>query len=279
MPRPRKANRHLPPCVYPRHGAYWLVKGGKWERLGADLQSALAEYARRFERPKGGMDALIDAALCNIKRKIELTTAEQYETAARKLKHVFQNFTPDQVKPRDVAQFRRAFSAIPNMTNRCLSLLRQVFDYALEEQLVESNPAIGIKRLPEKKRERLIGRAEFDAIYAHASPRLQCMMDLWYLTGQRVMDVVKIHRADILEDGVYFKQDKTDARLVVKWSTELRAAVDRAKALNGNVRSMTLFSTKRGKNRGGAPSYGTVRDQWRAACGLAGGGKADPREL
>ncbi len=222
---------------------------------------------------------LIDAALATIRPRIATSTAEQYDTAARKLKHVFQNFTPEQVKPKDVAQFRRAFAGKPNMTNRCLSVLRQVFDYALEEQIVDSNPAVGIKRLPETQRERLISRAEFDAIYAEASPRMQCMMDLWYLTGQRVMDVVKIHRADIRDDGIYFKQDKTGERLIVQWSQELQAVIERAKSLNGNVRSMTLFSTQRGKNRGGSPGYGTVRDQWRAACAAAGVEDADLRDL
>lgn len=277
--RPRKANLHLPPCVYHRHGAFWLVKRGKWERLGADLPSALAKYARRFEGPKGGMAALIAGALAAITPRLAPNTAAQYATAGRKLAHVFQNFAPEQVKPRDVAQFRRAFDSQPNMTNRCLSLLRQVFDYAMEEQLIESNPAIGIKRLPERQRERLISRAEFDAIYAHASPRLQCMMGLWYLTGQRVMDVVAIHRADVREEGIYFRQAKTDARLLVKWSPELRAVVERAKTLNGMVSSMTLFSTRRGPTRGAAPSYGTVRDQWQAACKVAGVADAELRDL
>ena len=58
--RPRKTDRHLPPCVYLRHGAYYLVRRGKWTRLAADLPEALKEYARLHAQPSGGMAALID---------------------------------------------------------------------------------------------------------------------------------------------------------------------------------------------------------------------------
>ena len=46
--RQRKVDRHPPPCVYQKHGAYWLVRAGKWHRLGTNLVTALAEYGRRI---------------------------------------------------------------------------------------------------------------------------------------------------------------------------------------------------------------------------------------
>ena len=50
--RPRVKNRHLPPCIYKRGPSYYLVKGGKWERLGNSLPLVLAEYGRRIEQPR-----------------------------------------------------------------------------------------------------------------------------------------------------------------------------------------------------------------------------------
>lgn len=279
MSRPRKNDKHLPPCVFHKHGAYYLVRGGKWERIGTELATALAEYGRRIETPKGSCDKLINEAFAAMKPRLSDNTISQYETVSKMLKKILAEFAPEQVLPKHAAAIKLDGAKTPNMTNRLLSFARQVFDYALEQQLVNINPFVGIKRHKEATRERLISQSEFDAIYAKASPRLQCMMDLWYLTGQRVMDVVKIHRTDIRDEGVYFKQDKTDAKLLVKWSSELRAVVERAKTLNGNVRSMTLFSTRRGKNRGGAPGYSTVRDQWQTACEAAGVQDADLRDL
>lgn len=37
MARPRKHNIDLPPCVYLRSGSYYLVKQGKWLRIGKNL--------------------------------------------------------------------------------------------------------------------------------------------------------------------------------------------------------------------------------------------------
>ncbi len=47
--------------------------------------------------------------------------------------------------------------ATPNMCNRCLSFLRQVFDYALEQERpgLDDNPADNVKRYPEGKRTQL----------------------------------------------------------------------------------------------------------------------------
>ena len=51
-------------------------------------------------------------------------------------------------------------------------------------------------------------------------------MELWRLTGQRVMDVARIRRQDLKDEGIYFRQTKTKAELIVRWNPELRAAVD-----------------------------------------------------
>src|SRR5690606_38606447 len=113
---------------------------------------------------------------------------------------------------------------------------------------------LGVMRHVEAKRQRYLTDDEFHAIRAHAHPRLQVVMDLLYLTGQRVGDVLKIKRADLTEEGISFKQEKTGARLLVRWTPELRATVEAAKALSGNVVSPYLFRTR--TRGGGPPSYG-----------------------
>lgn len=266
MTRPRKTDRHLPACVYQRHGAFWYVQKGRWTRLGADLPSALAAYARLRERPTGGMVALIDDALAHMRPKLKPSTAKQYEAAAKKLREILAEFAPEQVRPKHVAAIKVALREHPNMANRCLSVLRSVFALALEWQLVESNPCVGIKRHVEAQRERYLTDEEFAAIRAAGSARFQVMVDLLYLTGQRVSDVLAIRLGDLTPEGIRFRQGKTGAKLLVAWTPELRAVVERAKGLGGNIRALTLFYTR----RGGVPAYSTVRDQWQAACAAAG---------
>jgi integrase len=266
MTRPRKRDRHLPACVYLKHGAYWYVQKGRWTRLGDDLQTALAEYARLRERPTGGMVELIDDALAHMRPKLKPSTAKQYEVAAKKLREILAEFAPDQVKSKHVAAIKVALRDKPNMANRCLSVLRSVFALAVEWQLVESNPCIGIKRHNETKRDRYLTDEELAAIRAYCSPRMQCMIDVLYLTGQRVSDVAAIRLADITSEGIRFRQGKTGAKLLVAWTPELRAVVERAKGLGGNIRALTLFYNRKGKT----PDYRTVHGQWDKACEKAG---------
>ena len=90
--RPRKKDRHLPACVYQKHGAFYLVRSGKWTRLGADLRSALVAYARGPEaldkEREGTMPALIREAMPSITRKLAAATRAQYEGAGRRLEEI-----------------------------------------------------------------------------------------------------------------------------------------------------------------------------------------------
>lgn len=266
MNRPRKKDRHLPRCVYRKHGAYWLVRKGKWSKLGTDLNTALAAYAALYEAPKGGMAELIEEAFLQMQPKLKPATVRQYRQAAKKLKKMLVEFAPDQVQPVHAARIKKAMAKTPNMANRVISFARQVFDYALEEERVTSNPFGGIRRHSERKRDRLVYADEFTAIYKHAGPRLQVILDLLRLTGQRITAVLKIRRSDLVEDGIRFPHHKTETKRIVKWSAELREAVDRAKTLNGNVSALTLLHNRRGK----APDYSTVKIQWDKARKAAG---------
>lgn len=273
--RPRKIDKHLPKYVHHRHGAYYLVKCGKWSLLAHDLNAALAEYHNLFSAPTDGLAGLIDTALGSMRGRLAKNTWEQYQVAAGKIKHMLADFTPQQVLPRHVAQMKMALAGTPNMANRCLTVLRVVFNYALENQLVDSNPAQGIKPHPEAKRRRLIAPDEYQMIYQHASPRMRVIMDLLYLTGQRVDDVLTIKRADLRQEGIYFEQGKTEARLIVGWSPELVVAVERAKKLPGKVSAMTLLQG----HRGGRLKYEAVYFEWRNTCKRAAIADTDMRDI
>lgn len=275
MNRKRTKDKHLPRCVYFKHGAYWYVKGGKWKNLGKDLSEALAQYARIVSEPTGAMSKLIDTVLDAHAPKVSASTLAQYKIAAKSLKHTFAEFSPEQVKPKHIAAIKLAGMKSPNMTNRKISFLRVVFQYALEWQQVESNPCVGIKRHAEKKRDRYLTDDEFFAIRDKAVPRLQVILDLLYCTGQRINDVLKIGRGDITEKGIVFRQQKTGAKLTVLWTPEMKAAVERAKALYGNAPGITLLRGRGGK----PPDYRTVLYQWHQAREKAGVEDATPHDM
>jgi integrase len=259
------------PCCYFKHGAYWLVKRGKWERIGSTLAEATAEYVRRTTAAKtGGMPALIEKVFAHHTPKLAEGTCDIYRAVSDRVSLQLREFEPGQVRGKHIAAIKLKLVDTPVMANHTVSWLRTVFAYAVEWQLVDTNPCIGIKPYPVRKRARYLADAEYAAIRAKAGPRLAVIMDLLYLTGQRVSDVLAVRRGDLTDAGIAFTPEKTanstQARLVVQWSDELRATVAAALALQGKVPSLYLLH-----NRSRKPlTYSAVRQQWDAACLAAG---------
>jgi integrase len=221
------------------------------------------------------MAELIEDALPSITADKAPATVKLYTLAARKLQAILAEFDPHQVTPATVAQLRRGLASTPVMANRCVAVLRLVFGYALDEQLVDSNPVIGAKRIREHSRTRRITTAEFEAIREKASTRLRIVMDLCYCTGQRVGDVLSMKRDQLLADGVFVRQGKTKAELQIDWNPELTAAVEAAKAAHGRVSSMYLV-----KGIGARPlAYQPIWRDWRRACAAAGVAGANIHDL
>ncbi len=269
--RPRKKNRHLPPCVYQKHGAYYLVKNGKWVRLGSELGPALAEYARRSGGNKSGtMGKLLLETVEIAAERVKPNTLRQYRIAANKLAEIFIEFDPDQVTARDVAQMMDALRGTPNMANRMRTVLKMAFDRAVLKGMCDSNPVLAAPRHKERHRTRYLTDEEFVLIRKHANPVMQVIMDLCYLTGQRVGDVLSIRQGDISPDGIVFRPAKTDSegkKLLIKATDELMAAIAAARALHSGFSTpMYLLAQSNGKKR----SYRGVCDLWGRACELAG---------
>ena len=262
--RPRGKDKHLPKCVFHRHGGYYYVKRGVWKPIGTTLTAALAEYARIIAPAKGGCDEILNRTLDRCKETVKPNTYKQYSIACEKLKPILGEFTPEQVEPHHVAAILDHHRKTPNMANRMLTFMRLAFANGLTWGMCRINPCYGVKRHDEHRRDRYLTDAEYLAIWKAASPQLRAIMDICYLTGQRIGDVLAIRLADIRPDGVTFQQQKTAKRLIVS-APSLGSAVERAKRLHSNVRGLTLFH-----GRGGKPlSYYGVRSAFERACAVA----------
>lgn len=269
MNRPRKHNRDLPPCVYLRHGAYYLVRRGKWQRLAPDRPTALREYARLVGGSGGTMGAFIAEVLPRVLRDTKTgklkagETQRQYKITADLLTTMLAQFTPESITTHDVWDLRGELIETPSIANRALTVLKLVMDEAVHKRLIAVNPVIGVKRVKIPSRKRRITVAEYDRIHAHADPLLQAVMALCYATGQRVMDVATIRSDALLDEGVYFRQQKTGSEVIIAWTPELREAVAAARALKPNaLRPPLLFGFA-------APTYAMIRKRWVAAIKAA----------
>jgi integrase len=263
--RPRKKDRHLPPCVYIKHSAYWLVKAGKWTRLGADLPTALREYAKMASTTQNGMDGLLNRWLESITGTVADNTLAAYTQAAKRVKVVFAEFEPAQIKPRDVAEWMTHESKSPSRANLMRTVLKLSMDKAVLMGLADSNPVLYVKKATEPERTRYITDAEYQAIHAQSSPELRAIMGLCYYTAQRIGDVLAIKLADLTDDGIAVRQQKTKSRVTIEWSPELRAIVADCKGMGGNVRGMHLLCYN-----GAQYQYKTIWKQWDKARKAAG---------
>jgi integrase len=269
-----KRDRQLPAGMYLKHGAYWLVRRNKWTRLGTDLGASLRAYASHVETKPVGMCAAVDRAIEDISGRGKPNTVRQYKQAAKKLRNMFAEFHPSQVRPIHVRQMLTHLKATPNMANRCRSVLMLAMKLAVESGECETNPVAEIDPLPERQRERYLSDAEFAAIYDAAPDIVQVFMAIAYMTGQRIGDVLAIRISDLGEDGIAFRQEKTEARLIVAWTPELRQAAQRAKDLR-TVRSFFLISQRNGRRY----SYKGMRDAFDRARIAAGVEDATPHDI
>lgn len=265
--RPRKNNRNLPARMYLKHGRYWYVLRGKWHPLSKDYAEALAQYARHTSSAGDGMAGLIDRFLLEVAPQKTLKTQKEYCRLGERLKNIFSEFTPAQVKPHHIAKvIDHEAKKAPVQANRMRQLLSVIFSYGVRWGAVDANPCRDVKGISVKKRDRYITDAEFAAVKAVANESIGCIMDFCYYTGQRISDVLKVRLSDITVDGVYFEQGKTGKKLMVGMGEELAEVIERAKGLHNKVRGMTLFHGRGGKQYG----YFGVSAMFRRACKAAG---------
>jgi len=240
--RPRKQNRHLPACLYLKHGAYWWVKQGKWHHLGRDYADALQQYTQYQTTSfikRNGMTKLIDRVLDVHLKFISANTAKLYQQAAQRLKIILAEFEPHQIKPKHIAAIKMNLAHTPIMCNRILAFLRIVFNYAVEWELIDNNPCIGIRKHKEKPRTRYITDEEFNALLKHLSDPMKNLFRLLYLTGQRIGDVLRINKSDLHQEGIYFKQEKTGAKLLIKMNTDIKEVLS---AIQPNHRGFFFYT-------------------------------------
>jgi integrase len=162
-----------------------------------------------------------------------------------------------------------------------------------------SNPVASIKRMSTPARDRYptdseVRRIKFHALvgrvdrwgnrtFARSGPMLCCLIDLAYLTGQRVGDLLdmrwnkraamndkgEVEAPYIAAEGMYFKPSKTEkttgAKVLITWTPRLKAVIARIEAIGR--RNLRYVLT----NQNAQPLiYSTFATAWWRACDRAG---------
>jgi len=254
----------LYPKMHYKGGSYYRVHQNKWQKLGTDYAKAV--IALNQTQSAGDQWAkLVDMTYQDFS-DLAKNTQEQYRLVKPKILHGFSDFEPHEITAGDVGQFMHLYADTPHFANRMLSVLRRVFAKGLYLGACETNPAKFINRFREPPRTRYLLDTEYAAIYRHANEVTQIVMDLCYLTGQRIGDVLKIRRQDITEAGINIVQQKTGTKLTIQMTDNLDEVINRAKRL----RSVPCQWLLHPKGKATPYHYTSIRDSFRRAYTKAG---------
>jgi len=254
--------------MHEKHGAFYLVRQNKWRHLGRNLHDALVEYARLVAgNDSDKLENLVSRVLADMAKTVAAGSFRVYRHSATRFLASFGKFAPEQIKPFHIARFMDDMKGTPGMANNCHNFMRGLFKRAVRWGVIEFNPMRDIDRMRTRPRERYITAEEFNRIYRHATPTLQCLMDLAYITGQRIVDLFNIRHADITGDGIFFRQKKTGTRILVKMTPDLSDVIARAKSLHSSGKGAALLFHRRD---GTLLRYPTINEHWRKACQAAG---------
>jgi integrase len=118
----------------------------------------------------------------------------------------------EKISRQDIAACVRSVrdnSGVPN-GNRVSSSLSGLFSWAINEGLVENNPAIGLKRPKEKTRERVLEAAELRLIWKSLEDdHYGAIIKLLMLTGQRASEIAGLRWSEMRGQAFLLPADRT----------------------------------------------------------------------
>jgi integrase len=305
-----KKHPDLPPNVYPKGRWFYRVTAdGKrrvWTKLTlvrdgmAPLYGKLRDLAADGVAPDR-MPALVAAWMAEIMPDHADSTQELDRWVMGAIATEFAEFRASQVTTPQCIDFLKDYRDRPRTYNLMRSGLLELFRYAEGKEhhgvpfrQAGSNPVASIKRMSTPARKRYITDSELrrikvgalignDGLRTQSGPTVCAMIDMAYLAGQRVGDLLdlrwskraatdaagKLIASYVDEEGIFFKPKKiegsTGAMVLVTWTPQLRALVERIKGFaRGNVR--WVFT----KDNGQPYTYSALVQAWRRAVARAG---------
>ena len=179
----------------------------------------------KLERPKDyDVSELLDwfLGLDEVKR---LKSYKDVACRTRPLKRFFENRRASELLPSDVSAYMtwrkeqkvrkhhkdEQIVCRQNLSNAAVNretaILKQCFNVAIREQLLEKNPCVGVKRLKEEPRDRICSREEFEALKAELQGDARDIVVIAYYTGMRFSEIVELDwsRVDLTKRFIHLR--------------------------------------------------------------------------
>lgn len=120
----------------------------------------------------------------------------------------FKHHKAASIKRREVIEFLEEIAerGAPVGANRTLEIIRKIYNWGIEREIVEINPAQRIRKIgAERPRERVLADDEIRSIWSSlesASPGMAAQFKLRFLTGQRGGEIARMRWQDLdLDSG------------------------------------------------------------------------------
>lgn len=251
-------------------GTYYYVTSTtprKWIKLGSDLAKARLKWAEMENTGEAviTVGSIIDAWFEAPKEApLAESTLRCYRSVAGQLREFFGQSPAAAIEPHHVASWldNHASRARANLGK---ALLSNAMDLAVRRGIRGNNPCKPIPRLNVKGRSRYITDEEYKAIREQANDVLRAAMDLSYVTGARISDVLAIRIQHWTPEGLMIRQIKTGKLQLFKRTPILEQVIEQARRIPRPVRGLYLLTTRKGQPY----KYSTILTWWNKATEAA----------
>jgi len=268
MGRKRKADNPYPKYFQIKRGLCFFVrwcpesKRVIWTKIGTDkdIPGALAEWSRRMNLSKKVTGTKVGDLLFRYRVRLEdqqnpLKLAPRTikdhlrflrESPASPLIKAFAHMEIDDLEKKHIGDYLE-YHPSPVQANKQIQLLSRIFRFGTQKGWAKTNPCDDIQYNTEKPRDRYIRHDEYMAVRDMASPVIQIVMDISYLTGMRQGDILKIRLSDIDDDYLTVTENKTEKKVRHEISPELNETIKLGKKLRRRVTGLYLICNRNGQ--------------------------------
>jgi integrase len=255
--RKNPAHQNLPKNVYIRRGWYVFREYFEGGKLGKDIKlspvsAAISEVWQKYEAitqpgtPRKSLEWLmrqyIDspqfAQLAPESRRKYTQNAKQIGNTEMKNGDLFGRVDAEKITPGAIRKYMDARkdpagNPAPVAANREKAFLSACYSWAVERDLLKSNPCKEVKRNTEQARTRYVSPTEYQQVFELAAryPHVQAAMEFAYLCRMRLCEVLDMKQSDIRAEGLYIRRRKGSRANIVAYTPRLEAALKLSRSL------------------------------------------------
>lgn len=141
---------------------------------------------------------------------------KNYRSHLSRIREVFGDKPVAMLERRGVRRILRECANTPGQSNKLLKVLKRVLTFAIDEGMIDSNPAAGLKPIKIDSKGFHAWSDEELAMFRakHASgTRARLAFELGVCTGQRRSDIIRMGWGSVKDGMIFVRQQKTGAEV------------------------------------------------------------------